>query len=104
MSGDMHKSRGERPPIGLALNLPAATLEQLVRAVAPAVAELLAADDRQPAEDGYLTPADAARYLGLTRKRVYDLTSMRALEPDGRDGRTPLYRRETLDGYVRRAA
>lgn len=52
----------------------------------------------------WMTPADAARYLGLTRKRIYDLTSMRALEPDGRDGRTPLFRRETLDAYVRRAA
>jgi excisionase family DNA binding protein len=51
-----------------------------------------------------MTPADAARYLGLTRKRIYDLTSMRALEPDGRDGRTPLFRRETLEAYVRRAA
>jgi len=52
----------------------------------------------------WMTPADAARYLGLTRKRIYDLTSMRALEPDGRDGRTPLFRRETLEAYVRRAA
>ena len=54
--------------------------------------------------DRWMTTADAARYLGLTRKRVYDLTSMRALEPDGRDGRTPLFRRDTLDAYVRRAA
>ncbi len=52
----------------------------------------------------WMPPADAARYLGLTRKRIYDLTSMRALEPDGRDGRTPLFLRDTLDAYARRAA
>jgi hypothetical protein len=54
--------------------------------------------------DGYLAPQAAADYLGVTRKRVYDLTSARALIPDGRDGRTPLYRRETLDHYVRDSA
>lgn len=36
----------------------------------------------------------------MTRKRIYDLTSMRAIEPDGRDGRTPLYTRATLDAYA----
>lgn len=96
----------DRPPVPLAVDLPPDALDRLARALAPAVAELLAADrepepEPEPATDGYLTPADAARYLGVTRKRIYDLTSMRALEPDGRDGRTPLYRRQTLDAYVR---
>lgn len=50
-----------------------------------------------------MAPGDAARYLGVSRKRIYDLTGSRALEPDGRDGRTPLFRRGTLDAYVRRA-
>lgn len=49
----------------------------------------------------WLTPSSAAEYLGVTRKRVYDLTSSRQLIPDGRDGRTPLYRRRTLDAYAR---
>ena len=51
--------------------------------------------------DGYLTPQGAAEYLGVKRKRIYDLTSARQLVPDGRDGRTPLYRRSTLDRYAR---
>jgi hypothetical protein len=49
----------------------------------------------------WLAPAAAAEYLGVTRKRIYDLTSSRQLEPDGRDGRTPLYLRSTLDHYAR---
>lgn len=53
------------------------------------------------AGEGYLDPAGAARYLGLKRKRIYDLKSARVLEPDGHDGRTPLFKRETLDNYVR---
>ncbi len=50
---------------------------------------------------GFLAPQAAADYLGVTRKRVHDLTSMRAIVPDGHDGRTPLYRRSTLDAYAR---
>jgi hypothetical protein len=70
-----------------------------------ALAELRAAlaVDAPPAaeEDGWLAPAAAARYLGINRKRIYDLTSCRALVPDGRDGRTPLFTRSTLDAYAR---
>jgi hypothetical protein len=77
---------------------------RVARALAPAVAELLAANDREPAQDHWLTAADAAQHLGVTRKRIHDLTSMGALVPDGRDGRTPLYRRATLDAYVTRSA
>ncbi len=32
----------------------------------------------QAGAEHWMPPADAARYLGLTRKRIYDLTSMRA--------------------------
>jgi excisionase family DNA binding protein len=59
--------------------------------------------DDSSGDVGYLTPSTAARYLGVSRKRVYDLRSMGALEPDGYDGRTPLYSRATLDAYVRAA-
>ncbi len=80
-------------------------LDALAERLAPRLEARLG---RRPAAgvgaEHWMTPADAARYLGLTRKRIYDLTSMRALEPDGRDGRTPLFRRDTLDAYVRRAA
>lgn len=54
--------------------------------------------------DGYLPPTGAAAYLGVSRQRIYQLTSGRALCPDGRDGRTPLYTRRTLDRYVRACA
>lgn len=88
----------------LTVTLDDAALRRLARALAPAVAELLAAEDREPAQDRWLTAADAARHLGVSKKRVHDLTSMGALVPDGRDGRTPLYLRVTLDAYARRRA
>lgn len=77
-------------------------LRRLADALAPLLLDRLRAgrEQREPA-DGYLTPGAAARYLGVSRKRIYDLTSMCALVPDGRDGRTPLFTRETLDAYVR---
>jgi hypothetical protein len=55
-----------------------------------------------PARDpgGFLTPAGAAEYLGVTTRRIHDLTSARRLVPDGHDGRTPLFARRTLDRYV----
>jgi hypothetical protein len=84
-----------------------ALLEELLgdSAALSALRAALAVDVPQTAEeDGYLAPAAAARYLGITRKRVYDLTSARALVPDGRDGRTPLYTRSTLDAYARSSA
>ncbi|UTI63922.1 helix-turn-helix domain-containing protein [Paraconexibacter antarcticus] len=59
--------------------------------------------DAEPV-DGYLPPTRAAAYLGISRQRIYQLTSGRALCPDGRDGRTPLYTRRTLDRYVRQCA
>jgi len=79
-------------------------LRRLAEALAPLLLDRLGAgqEQREPVDDGYLTPDAAARYLSVSRKRIYDLTSMRALMPDGRDGRTPLFTRETLDAYVRR--
>lgn len=77
-----------------------AALDALAERLAPRLAHL--APGPAPTEtDGWLTAADAAHYLGVTRKRIHDLTSARALVPDGRDGRTPLYRRSTLDAYAR---
>lgn len=77
-------------------------LRRLAEALAPLLLDRLGADQEQrELADGYLTPDAAAGYLGVSRKRIYDLTSMRALVPDGRDGRTPLFTRETLDAYVR---
>lgn len=78
-------------------------LDALADRLAPRLAGRLVEERPSGEEDGWLTPADAARHLGLTRKRVHDLTSMRALVPDGRDGRTPLYLRSSLDAYARRS-
>ena len=75
-------------------------LEQLAERLAPRIASRVAGQPGD-AEDGYMAPDAAARYLGVKRKRIYDLTSSRALEPDGRDGRTPLFTRATLDAYAR---
>jgi len=76
-----------------------AALDLLAARLAPRLGDRLAGTSEGDA--GYLAPAAAAGYLGVTRKRIYDLTSMRAIEPDGRDGRTPLYTRATLDAYAK---
>jgi hypothetical protein len=78
--------------------------ERFVEALADTVAEQVADRLRGAAEDeGYLNPEAAARYICVSRRRVHDLTSAGLLAPDGYDGRTPLYRRRTLDDYVTRA-
>jgi hypothetical protein len=74
-------------------------VDRLANAIADRIAGRL--PSQRSDDDGYLTPAAAARYLGVTRKRIHDLASSRRLIPDGHDGRTPLYRRQTLDTYVR---
>jgi hypothetical protein len=76
--------------------------ERFVEALAATVAEHVV--DRlqgEAAEEGYLNPEAAGRYICVPRRRIHELTSARLLAPDGYDGRTPLYRRQTLDEYVR---
>jgi excisionase family DNA binding protein len=80
----------------LVAELDEGALDELARALAPRVAALAGPQTHE----GYLAPEAAAAYLGVSRKRIYDLTSSRALVPDGRDGRTPLFTRATLDAYV----
>lgn len=76
--------------------------ERFVEALAATVAEQVA--DRlhgTAAEgEGYLNPEVAGRYICVSRRRIHELTSAGLLTPDGYDGRTPLYRRQTLDEYV----
>jgi hypothetical protein len=74
--------------------------EDDLRELAARLAPLMPAP--HAADEGYLAPAAAAAYLGVTRKRIYDLRSSRALVADGYDGRTPLFTRSTLDAYARR--
>ncbi len=95
------RPRSDRPrPTGLPL---LRADERFVEALAGAVAERVA--DRLGAQtagdEGYLNPEAAGRYVGVQRRRIHELTSAGLLVPDGRDGRTPLYRRQTLDDYVR---
>ncbi|MGC1165074.1 MAG: hypothetical protein WA862_03105 [Solirubrobacterales bacterium] len=75
--------------------------ERFVEALAATLAEQVA--DRlqdESADDGYLNPEAAGRYICVPRRRIHELTSAGLLAPDGHDGRTPLYRRRTLDRYV----
>lgn len=73
-------------------------IDALAEVVADQVAQRLEAKFGE--EPGYMDAAAAARYLGTTRRRIHELTSVRALRPDGRDGRRPLYRKASLDLYV----
>lgn len=82
-------------------------LDEIARRAASIVTEQRAQADPEADTgpvDGYLPPVRAAAYLGVSRQRIYQLTSGRALCPDGRDGRTPLYTRRSLDRYVRQCA
>jgi hypothetical protein len=79
--------------------------ERFVEALAAALAEriggVLTEGGGDSDSEGYLNPEAAGRYLCISRRRVHDLTSSGLLTPDGYDGRTPLYRRSSLDRYVR---
>lgn len=86
---------------GVTIDFPPEALAHLADAVAAQVAERIANVLQARPAEGYLAPEAAAEYLGVSRRRVYDLTSARAITPDGKDGRTPLFSRATLDGYVR---
>jgi hypothetical protein len=71
-----------------------------VQRIAAAVADLLREQRQGVEHDGWLAPEAAARHLGVSKKRIYDLKSMGAITPDGWDGRTPLFKRQTLDAYA----
>lgn len=79
--------------------------ERFVEALAATVAEQVV--DRLHEEigedEGYLNPEAAGRYICVSRRRIHELTSAGLLAPDGYDGRTPLYRRRSLDEYVTKA-
>ncbi len=95
------RAAGERPrPFGLpVLRADERFVEQLADTLAERVADRL---QGQGGEDGgYLTAEAAGRYVGVSRRRIHNLTSAGLLIPDGHDGRTPLYSRRTLDDYVR---
>lgn len=73
-------------------------VEVLATTVAEQVVNRL--QDEVAEDEGYLNPEAAGRYICVARRRIHELTSAGLLVPDGYDGRTPLYRRRTLDEYV----
>jgi hypothetical protein len=76
-------------------------VEALAAAVAAQIADRLHGGAAEG--DGYLNPEAAGHYICASRRRIHELTSAGLLAPDGYDGRTPLYRRQTLDEYVTKA-
>jgi hypothetical protein len=93
--------RVERPrPAGMAV---LRADERFVEALADALAERVAArlGTGDEAEEGYLDAEAAGRFIGASRRRIHELTSDGRLVPDGHDGRRPLYRRGTLEAYVK---
>jgi hypothetical protein len=76
-------------------------VEALAATVAEQVADRLHGTDAE--SEGYLNPEAAGRYICVPRRRIHELTSAGLLTPDGYDGRTPLYRRRTLEEYVTKA-
>lgn len=79
--------------------------DRFVEALAATVAEQVADHLRGEGVEGegFLNPEAAGRYICVPRRRIHELTSAGLLVPDGYDGRTPLYRRRTLDEYVTKA-
>jgi hypothetical protein len=98
MAGAQATSERRRPFGMPALRADERFVEALAASVAEQVAERLRGEG-----DGFLNPEAAGRYICVSRRRIHELTSAGLLEPDGYDGRTPLYRRQTLDEYVTRA-
>jgi hypothetical protein len=96
------RAASERPrPAGLPLlRADERFVEQLAATLAEQVADRLQSQTGE--DEGYLNPEVAGRYICVSRRRIHELTSAGLLAPDGHDGRTPLYRRRTLDRYVQR--
>jgi len=97
------RAAGDRPPpFGLPLlRADDRFVEALAAVVAEQVVDRLQEEDAE--DEGYLNAEAAGRYMCVPRRRIHELTSAGLLVPDGYDGRTPLYRRRTLDEYVTRA-
>jgi hypothetical protein len=100
---DEPRAASERPrPVGMpVLRADERFVEALAATVAEQVVDRLHEEAGQ--DEGYLNPEAAGHYICVSRRRIHELTSAGLLAPDGYDGRTPLYRRRTLDEYVTKA-
>lgn len=98
------RAAGDRPqPFGMpVLRADDRFVEALAAVVAEQVVYRLHEEEAED-EEGYLNAEAAGRYICVPRRRIHELTSAGLLVPDGYDGRTPLYRRRTLDEYVTKA-
>lgn len=84
--------------MNLTLQVPDALVEEIAQRAAEIVlAQLDTASGGDWPE--YMTPAQAARYIGADRQRIYDLRSAGRLTRYG-DGSRALIRRRELDAYV----
>jgi excisionase family DNA binding protein len=54
----------------------------------------------RPADDGWLSSAEAAEYLGVSRATIHNLVSQRKLPRYGASGHKLLFRSGDLDAYV----
>jgi excisionase family DNA binding protein len=81
----------------LSLDFPPALIEQIAARAAEIVAER---EGGQPTGDGWLTVAEAAEHLRCSTGRLYQLVSARRI-PFQKDGSRTLFRRSTLDEWVR---
>jgi excisionase family DNA binding protein len=77
----------------LRLVLSDAQLDALAARVATVLAE------QQPADDGYLSSDDAAKFLGCPRSRIHDLVGLGKLAAC-RDGRALRFRKADLRAYL----
>ena len=94
---------GEADSVGadtLSLALGGEALDKFTDGLADRIAAQVLDRLNDEVPEGYLNSEGAARFLGLTKSRIHDLKSMGVLVPDGYDGRTPLFTRETLRRYV----
>jgi excisionase family DNA binding protein len=67
------------------------------------VAVLLAEQQQQSPDDGYLDSKQAAEFLGAPLSRIHDLVGLGKLHPL-RDGRALRFRRCDLRAYLEQAA
>ncbi len=101
MDGARAASERSRPVGMPVLRADGRFVEALAATVAEQVVDRL--HEKAGEGEGYLNPEAAGHYICVSRRRIHELTSAGLLAPDGYDGRTPLYRRRTLDEYVRKA-
>ena len=87
-------------PTHIAVSLSPEDREEIVQGVVSLLADQLATAQTG---EGWLAPQAAADYLDISKQRLHDLKYAGKIKPDGSDGRTPLYLRETLDRYAREA-